>query len=68
MRRNQRLFYNQSDALMGVIDVAVWDLKGKFIEKSLGTIFGLCRAKLPRYSSVGSEAHTQRKFSRRPNG
>jgi L-alanine-DL-glutamate epimerase-like enolase superfamily enzyme len=47
-----------SDALMGVIDVAVWDLKGKFLGQPLGRIFGFCREKLPCYASARSENYT----------
>jgi L-alanine-DL-glutamate epimerase-like enolase superfamily enzyme len=59
LHQKQRHLYNQSDALMGVVDVAVWDLKGKLMGQSLSGIFGLCREKLPCYASAHSETYTE---------
>jgi len=54
----QRHLYNQSASLMGVIDVALWDLKGKILGQPLGEIFGLCHDKLGCYASSRSEEFT----------
>lgn len=58
LRQKQRHLYNQSDALMGVVDVAVWDLKGKLLGRPIGELLGLYREKLPCYASARSEAYT----------
>ncbi len=36
----QRHLYNQTDSLVGVIDVAIWDLRGKFANQSIASLLG----------------------------
>ncbi|MCF3650020.1 mandelate racemase/muconate lactonizing enzyme family protein [Synoicihabitans lomoniglobus] len=36
----QRHLYNQTDSLVGVIDVAVWDLRGKRANQSIASLLG----------------------------
>lgn len=53
--KKQRHLYNQSDALLGVVDVALWDLKGKALGASIATLLGLHRHRIPSYASARSE-------------
>lgn len=46
-----RHLYNLSDALVGVIDVAAWDLRGKLTGQSVAQLLGQQRASIPAYRS-----------------
>ena len=54
----QRHLYNQSDALVGVVDVAVRDLRGKIVQQPIAALLGQYTDKLPAYMSARSEAYT----------
>ena len=54
----QRHLYNQSDSLVGVMDVAVWDIRGKVAGQSIAALLGQYTNKLPAYMSAKSEAYT----------
>ena len=54
----QRHLYNQSDSLVGVIDVAVWDLRGKMAQQPIAALLGQLTDKFPAYMSARSEAFT----------
>ena len=52
LRRKNRHLYALSDCLSGVIDVALWDLKGKAAGKSIAKMIGIAREKVPSYASA----------------
>lgn len=56
--RKQRHLYNQSDALVGVIDVALWDLRGKAFGVSIASLLGSYRQQVACYASARSEHAT----------
>ena len=56
--RKQRHLYNQRDSLLGVIDVALWDIKGKVAGLPIARLLGLYRDRMPAYASARSEAYT----------
>ena len=53
--RKQRHLYNQRDSLLGVVDVALWDLKGKAAGLPIATLLGGYRDRMPCYASSRSE-------------
>ncbi|MFO1449985.1 MAG: enolase C-terminal domain-like protein [Opitutaceae bacterium] len=55
----QRHLYNQRDSLLGVIDVALWDIKGKFAGLPIARLLGLFRDRMPAYASARSEFYTE---------
>lgn len=56
--RKQRHLYHQRDSLVGVIDVAIWDLRGKIAGLPLGRMLGLHRDRMPCYATARSEKYT----------
>lgn len=56
--RKQRHLYNQRDTLLGVVDVALWDIKGKAFGQPIGRLLGLHRDRMPCYASARSELYT----------
>ena len=44
-----RHLYPMSDGLLGMLDVAFWDIKGKAANKSIGELLGLYRDRVPSY-------------------
>jgi L-alanine-DL-glutamate epimerase-like enolase superfamily enzyme len=46
-----RHLYHLSDALVGVLDVAVWDLRGKLLGQSIAAMLGPIREAVPAYRS-----------------
>ncbi len=54
----QRHLYNQTDTLVGVIDVALWDILGKVTGKPIATLLGQYSASRPAYLSARSEKAT----------
>ena len=54
----QRHLYNQSDSLVGVIDVAVWDLRGKMASSQLRHCSGSSPTSSRAYMTARSEAST----------
>jgi len=53
--RKQRHLYNQRDTLLGVVDVALWDIKGKVAGLPIAKLLGLYRDRMPCYASSRSE-------------
>ncbi|GAA1213403.1 enolase C-terminal domain-like protein [Rhodoglobus aureus] len=51
MRRMNRHLYALSDASTGQIDVALWDLKGKALGSSIGTLLGRTRDSVGAYGT-----------------
>jgi L-alanine-DL-glutamate epimerase-like enolase superfamily enzyme len=60
--RKQRHLYNQTDSLLGVIDVALWDLRGKIANLPIVDLLGRCRDQMPCYASARSEAYSAEEF------
>ncbi len=54
----QRHLYNQADTLVGVIDVALWDILGKVTGKPIATLLGQFSTSRPAYLSAQSEQAT----------
>lgn len=52
-----RHLYPISDGLVGVLDVAFWDIRGKVAGMSIGDMLGLCRDRVPSYRT-GSHYNT----------
>lgn len=50
MRKNRHM-YNLSDALVGVLDVAFWDIKGKALGASIVDLLGPHRDKIKTYAT-----------------
>lgn len=55
----QRHLYNQSDSLVGVMDVAIWDIRGKLAQQPIASLLGQFTDKLPAYMSAKSEAYSE---------
>jgi len=55
----QRHLYNQSDSLVGVMDVAVWDIRGKSAGRPIAALLGGNVASRPAYLSARSEAYNE---------
>jgi L-alanine-DL-glutamate epimerase-like enolase superfamily enzyme len=56
--RKQRHLYNQRDSLLGVVDVALWDLKGKATGLPIARLLGTFRDRMPCYASARSEHYS----------
>jgi len=54
----QRHLYNERDSLVGVIDVAVWDIRGKVARQPIAALLGQFTDRMPAYMSAKSEAYT----------
>jgi L-alanine-DL-glutamate epimerase-like enolase superfamily enzyme len=54
----QRHLYNQTDSLVGVVDVAIWDLRGKHAGRPIAALLGRMRDRMPAYQSARSEEAT----------
>ncbi len=54
----QRHLYNQTDTLVGVLDVAVWDLRGKAAGLSIAAMLGQHTDRMPAYQTAHSELYT----------
>lgn len=50
-RIKQRHLYNFREAIWGNLDVALWDIKGKFSNLPIAVLLGKYRDKVPAYSS-----------------
>ena len=51
LRRKQRHMYNTSDATIGTLDVALWDLRGKALGQPVAALLGLARERVPCYAT-----------------
>lgn len=54
----QRHLYNQTDTLLGVIDVAIWDLRGQAAGLPIAALLGQYTDRLPAYQTAKSEFYT----------
>ena len=52
LRRKERHMYNTSDATVGAIDIALWDLRGKMLGQPIATLLGLARERVPCYATA----------------
>ena len=52
LRRQNRHQYNLTDALVGAIDVAVWDIRGKVAGQPIAELLGLARRTIPTYATA----------------
>jgi len=52
LRRKNRHLYGVSDAIMGSLDVALWDLRGKASGLPIATMLGLARTRVPTYATA----------------
>jgi L-alanine-DL-glutamate epimerase-like enolase superfamily enzyme len=52
LRRKERHMYNTSDATIGAIDVALWDLRGKLVGEPVAALLGLARDRVPCYATA----------------
>jgi len=53
--QRQRHLYNQTDSLLGVIDVALWDLRGKSARRSIASMLGQYTDRRAAYLTSRSE-------------
>ena len=44
--------YNASDATVGAIDIALWDLRGKQLGRPIAELLGLARTRVPCYATA----------------
>lgn len=56
--RKQRHLYHQRDSLVGVLDVALWDLRGKSAGQPIAQLLGIQRDRMPCYSTCWSDKYT----------
>jgi L-alanine-DL-glutamate epimerase-like enolase superfamily enzyme len=54
LRRKNRHMYNASDATVGAIDIALWDLRGKLVGQPIAVLLGLARDRVPCYATARS--------------
>ncbi len=52
LRRTNRHMYNVTDAIVGAIDVAIWDLRGKELGVSIAELLGLARTRIQTYATA----------------
>jgi len=53
LRRRNRHLYAHTDTVQGILDVALWDIKGKIANLPIAALLGIERTKMPAYR-VGS--------------
>ncbi len=51
LRRLHRHLYNMSEGPLGIIDVALWDIKGKAYGQSVASMLGIRRRSIPSYGT-----------------
>jgi L-alanine-DL-glutamate epimerase-like enolase superfamily enzyme len=52
LRRQNRHHYNLTDALLGVIDIALWDIRGRAADLPIARLLGLARTEIPTYATA----------------
>ncbi len=63
LHRKQRHLYNSSASLIGVIDVALWDIVGKLCNQPISVLLGMHSKTIPAYMSARSEHYTAEEIS-----
>ena len=58
LRRKNRHMYNLTDAVVGAIDIALWDLRGKMTGLPIAVLLGLARDRVPCYATARTIAPT----------
>lgn len=53
IRRRNRHLYAHTDTVLGILDVALWDIAGKACGLPIAAMLGICRTSMPAYR-VGS--------------
>lgn len=51
LRRRTRHMYTLLDAVVGIVDVALWDIMGKAMNQPIANLLGLYRTKVPGYAT-----------------
>ena len=51
IRRRNRHLYALTDAVVGIIDVALWDIMGKVMQQPIAMLMGLYRERVPGYAT-----------------
>lgn len=59
LQSRQRHLYNVSDALVGVLDVAIWDLRGRAAGLPIAALLGQCTDRMPAYQTALSEFYPE---------
>jgi L-alanine-DL-glutamate epimerase-like enolase superfamily enzyme len=52
LRRKNRHLYGLTDTILGELDVALWDIKGKAARMSIAALLGIRRTKMPSYNTA----------------
>ncbi|TMG25232.1 MAG: mandelate racemase/muconate lactonizing enzyme family protein [Chloroflexi bacterium] len=52
LRRKNRHMYNVSDAIIGALDVGIWDIRGKALDVPIAGLLGLARRTVPTYATA----------------
>ena len=52
LRRQNRHEYNLTDTLLGTIDIALWDIRGKAAGLPIARMLGLARTTIPTYATA----------------
>ena len=52
LRRQNRHEYNLTDTLLGTIDIALWDIRGKAAGLPIARLLGLARTTIPTYATA----------------
>lgn len=63
LMKKQRDFYNLSEALTGVIDVALWDIRGKSENIPVYELLGPKRKAMPCYASCRSPDYSPKEYA-----
>lgn len=64
LRERQRHLYNQTDTLLGVLDVAVWDLRGRAANLPIAALLGQHTDRMPAYQTATSEFFSAEEVAR----
>ena len=62
-KRKNRHLYSLTDTAIGMLDVALWDIKGKVTGLPIAALLGVCRSKIPSYRTVSYFLPTPEKVS-----
>src|SRR4029453_2175101 len=52
LRRKNRHLYGLTDTILGELDVAFWDIKGKAANMSVASLLGIRRTRIPSYRTA----------------
>lgn len=52
LRRKNRHLYGLTDTILGELDVALWDIKGKAANMSIASLLGIFRTRVPSYKTA----------------